>query len=125
MEPAILTIVLFYMLSAVVYGLYLFFQKEKFQQAGYALILAGFLVHTVAIGYEIANTGRIPVFNLFETLLTAGWAVAGFYLALQYKFNLKILGVFAAPLVSLVGSTVASPAVTCQSTSIPLTGLPN
>jgi cytochrome c-type biogenesis protein CcsB len=102
MEPAILTIILFYILSAVVYVMYLFFQKEKLQRAGYVLMLAGFLVHTFAIGYEFVPSGRIPARNLYETLLLAGWAVAGFYLVLQYKYNLKILGVYAAPLTSLV-----------------------
>lgn len=98
MEPAILTIILFYLLSTVVYVKYLFIQKEKFHQAGYAFMIAGFLVHTFAIGYEFMQLGRIPVHNLYETLLMSGWAVAGFYLVLQYKYKLKILGVYAAPL---------------------------
>ncbi|MFC1814631.1 c-type cytochrome biogenesis protein CcsB, partial [Thermodesulfobacteriota bacterium] len=40
--------------------------------------------------------------NLYETLSIAGWAIAGVFLLIQYKFKLKILGIYAAPLVTLI-----------------------
>jgi cytochrome c-type biogenesis protein CcsB len=40
--------------------------------------------------------------NLRETLSLAAWAVAGVFLVIPYKYNLKILGIFAAPLVTLI-----------------------
>jgi len=35
-------------------------------------------------------------------LFIAGWAIAGVFLLSQYKFNLKVLGIYAAPLATLL-----------------------
>jgi len=81
---------------------YLFFQKNYLHKAGYYLMLAGLLCHSLAIGYRFAQTGHFPVNNLYETLMLSGWAIAVAFILFQYKFNLRILGVYAAPLAALV-----------------------
>lgn len=98
----ILIAVFLYLLSSAAYMAYLFFQKNVLQKAGVTLFLVGFLFHLYAIGAAFANAGVIPVRNLYETLIVAGWAVAGVYLVFQYRYNLKILGIYAAPLTALV-----------------------
>jgi len=102
MEILIIITILFYMLSTVAYFAFLFLQKDNAQRIGYYLILAGFACHTATIFFGFAKSGYLPVGNLRETLLLAGWAVAGGFLIFQYKFNLKILGIFAAPTISLI-----------------------
>ncbi|MBU0986625.1 MAG: c-type cytochrome biogenesis protein CcsB [Proteobacteria bacterium] len=90
------------MLSSAGYLAYLFRQKNYLQQAGFYLLAIGFAGHTTALGYSFISTGQFPVNNLYETLSLAGWAVAGVFLFIQYTFNLKVLGFFAAPLATLV-----------------------
>jgi len=90
------------MLSSAAYGAYLFLQKNYLQRCGYFILMAGFIFHTADLVYRTVGTGHIPVGNLHETLSLAAWTVAGLFLIVQFKFNLKILGVFAAPLVTLV-----------------------
>jgi cytochrome c-type biogenesis protein CcsB len=102
MEILIIFTVLFYMLSTAAYFSFLFLQRNYTQRIGCFLILAGFLCHTVTIVYGFVKSGHLPVSNLQETLSFAGWAVAGMFLVFQYKFNLKILGIFAAPMVTLI-----------------------
>ena len=102
MEILILSTILFYMFSSAAYGAYLFLQKNFLQRSGYFILSAGFLLHTAFLIYRIAATGHLPVGNLQETLTVAGWTIAGLFLAIQFKYNLKIMGVFAAPLVTLV-----------------------
>lgn len=102
MDAAILITIVLYMLSTAGYLAYFFLQKSRLQQAGLALLSAGFLSHTAAIAIGFALKGHIPVSNLPETLSFAGWAVAGAFLVLHYRYNLKILGVYAAPFVALV-----------------------
>jgi len=102
MEILIIFTVLFYMLSTAAYFAFLFFQKNYAQRIGYFLIMAGFLCHTATIVYGFATSGHLPVGNLRETLSLAGWAFAGGFLIFQYKFNLKILGIFAAPMITLI-----------------------
>ncbi len=102
MERLILIPTFSYILSTAGYIAYLFFQKERLQKIGYVLLFAGFLIHSVSIGYGFFHSGHLPVQNLHQTLSIAGWAIAGMFLFLKYRFNLKVLGIYAAPLVAIV-----------------------
>jgi len=90
------------MFSSAAYCAYLFLQNNYLQRSGFFILMGGFLCHTAALISRIAGTGHLPVANLHETLSFAGWAIAGVFLVIQFKFNLKILGVFAAPFVTLI-----------------------
>ena len=87
-----------YASSAVVYLLYLFSQKEPLQQSGYALLGAGLAVHTAELFVAGFAAGYLPVHNLRETLSMAAWAISLVYLFLRYKYRIRIMGVYAAPL---------------------------
>ncbi len=87
-----------YGISTVVYLAYLFLHKDKLQKLGYYLLLAGFLYHTTTIGYGFIKAGHLPVENLCQTLSFAGWALAGMFLVLRYRYHIKVLGIYAAPL---------------------------
>ena len=89
-------------MSATGYVSYLFFQKKSFHKSGYYLLVAGFVCHFTALGYGFIESGHLPVRDLRETLMLTAWAVAGVFLAFQYKFKLRILGIFAAPLTVLI-----------------------
>ena len=102
MEIGIIFTIFFYLLSAAGYVAYLFLQKNFLHKAGYYLLITGFLFHCLVIGYSFVKLGHIPVHNLHETLSIAGWAIVGVFLMLQYKLNLKILGIYAAPLAALI-----------------------
>jgi len=101
-EILIIITIFFYMLSTAGYFAYLFLQKNYLQKAGFYLISGGFLCHTASIGYGFFQSGHFPVNNLHQTLSMAAWTIAGVFLIFQYRFHLKILGIFAAPLVTLV-----------------------
>jgi len=96
-----------YMLSAAGYILYLFRQRDWLQLAGFYLMATGFLCHTIPIACRIIAERHFPVNNLYETLIFAGWVLSGAFLAFRLKYNLKILGAYAAPLV-LATTAVAS-----------------
>ena len=102
MEVLVIITVLLYMLSAAAYFAYLFFQKNYLHRYGYFLMLGGFIGHTFSIGYNGFASNDFPVRNLHENLSIAGWAVAGFFLLFQSKFKLKVLGIYAAPLIALI-----------------------
>jgi len=87
-----------YMIGAAGYLAYLFIQKDYLQKIGCCLLLSGFVFHSTSIVYGFFQSGHIPVHNLNETLSISGWAIIGVFLWVQYKFHLKILGVYAAPL---------------------------
>jgi cytochrome c-type biogenesis protein CcsB len=119
MEILIILTILFYMLSSAAYCAYLFLQKNVLQRSGYLILAAGFLGHTAGLIHRIVGTGHLPIGNLHDTLSLAGWSIAGLFLIINFKFNLKILGVFAAPLVTLVMIIVSQlPNETAQTTAI-------
>jgi cytochrome c-type biogenesis protein CcsB len=101
-EPAFLVVIICYLLSTIGYLIYLFLQKDFLQKTGFYLLATGFLFHTVEMGYRFVESGHFPVSNLHETLSLAAWAIAGVFLLFQYRFHLKILGIYAAPLVTFV-----------------------
>jgi cytochrome c-type biogenesis protein CcsB len=102
MEPIILISVILYLLSTVGYFAFLFVQKNYFQRTGFFLLLVGFLFHTLTIAYSFIKSGYLPVSNLHQTLSFAGWAIALVFLIVQYKYHLKVLGIFAAPILALM-----------------------
>jgi len=99
-EPIFLVVIICYMLSTIGYLSYLFLQKDYLQKTGFYLLAAGFLCHTAEIGYQFIQSGHFPVNNLHETLSLVGWTMAGVFLLFQDRFGLKILGVYAAPLIT-------------------------
>jgi len=99
-EPIFLVVIICYMLSTIGYLSYLFLQKDYLQKTGFYLLAAGFLCHTAEIGYQFIQSGHFPVNNLHETLSLAGWTMAGVFLLFQDRFGIKILGVYAAPLIT-------------------------
>lgn len=97
-----LIVILGYVASTAAYVVYFIGQKRWARKSGYYLLLAGFLLHTAMIGYAFYTAGEIPARNLHETLVIAAWSVAGVFLLLRYKFDLKVLGIYAAPLTAAV-----------------------
>lgn len=95
-------VIIFYVASAVGYIAFLIQQKPRLDKIGFYLLAAGFVLHTITIGYDFTVAGHIPVHNLRETLSIAGWAIAGIYIGFRYKYHLKVLGAFAAPLSALI-----------------------
>ncbi len=95
-------ILFFYVLSTLGYVLYFSLQKEILQRAGYLSLLTGFMMHTFIIVAEYFKVGHFPIQNLHETLSIMAWASSGVFLILGLRVNLKILGIFAAPFVTVL-----------------------
>jgi ABC-type transport system involved in cytochrome c biogenesis permease subunit len=95
-------VIFLYLMGTATYLFFLFIQKKGWEKTGQYFLTAGFVIHTAILVYGLISSGHIPARNLHETLSVAGWAVVCTFLILQYKFNLKILGVYAAPLALLI-----------------------
>ncbi len=102
MEALIYASIVCYLLSAAGYGAYLFLQRDALQKYGYRLLILGFGAHTAAIAVSFARAGHMPVANLHQSLSFAGWAVAGVFLLITFRYRLKVLGAYAAPFAALI-----------------------
>jgi cytochrome c-type biogenesis protein CcsB len=107
METGILLTILFYAASTVVYTVFLVRQKKQYYRAGVALLSVGFAVHLVLIIIGTVSSGHLPVNTLRDTLSFGSLTVAGVFLLFQYRYRLKVLGIFAAPLAAVTMIAVA------------------
>ncbi|HWR91144.1 MAG TPA: c-type cytochrome biogenesis protein CcsB [Desulfobacterales bacterium] len=102
MEAVIIVSILLYLLSAGGYLAYLFLQRNYLQRASFSALIAGFVFHTLALALDSFQQGHFPATNMRETLSLAGWATAGVFILLSTRYHLKILGVYAAPIIALI-----------------------
>jgi cytochrome c-type biogenesis protein CcsB len=92
-----------YLLSSVCYlGLFVF-QSKKARQAGLMLALFGILAQTVGLGLRwhesyTLGIGHAPLTNMYESLLFFAWCSAVFYVLLEMKFKLPVIGAFVMPI---------------------------
>lgn len=101
MEPVFIIATITYMFSCACYFGYLFFQKITLQRIAVALMVSGFAMHTLSLVACGIRAGNFPVNNLHETLSVTAWAIAAVFLGLSFKYKLKILGIYAAPLLTM------------------------
>jgi cytochrome c-type biogenesis protein CcsB len=87
---------LLYFVSMGGYLCFLFKQKDSIQKHALYLLAAGVGLHFTGVALTGAAIQGLPINNLMESLSMAALAFGGMFLYLQYKFNLKILGVFAS-----------------------------
>jgi len=101
-----------YAASMVAYISYLFKQREELQNYGFLLVCLGAAIHFIAICITTITMGTLPAYNLEQTLYIAALALSGMFIILSHKINLKILGLFASPLIVLMMSAALMMPVT-------------
>lgn len=101
MEPVFLIAAIIYMISCACYFGYLFVQRDELQRWAVGLMGAAFALHTVTLVASGIRSGNFPVNNLHETLSITAWATTAVFLAFFFRYKLKVLGIYAAPLITL------------------------
>jgi len=91
-----------YFVSMAGYLCYLFHQKDRIQQVSFGLAALAVAIHLTSVILAGINIKGMPIHNLVQSLSMAALAVGGMFLYVQYRFNLKILGLFATGLVSIL-----------------------
>lgn len=98
----LIAVLILYSASTLFYVLYFSIQKEPLQRAAFYLILTGCALHGIDTLSAFVQEGGVPAQNLHQTLSISAFFLALMFLTLRYWFNIKILGVFAAPLVTIL-----------------------
>jgi len=102
MTTVIYITLFFYMLSSSGYIAYFLVQKDKFYKSSYYILLTGFLFHSIIIAYGCIKQDHFFLYNFSDTLLFIGWALAFIFIVLRFKFNIKILGAFVVPIITVI-----------------------
>ena len=107
MEIGILLTIAFYGASTAAYAVFLVHQKKTLYRSGVMLLSAGFAIHLILVAAGTLRSGHLPVNTLRDTLSFGALAVAGVFLLFQYRYRLKVLGIFTAPLAAATMLIVA------------------
>ncbi len=91
-----------YFLSMTGYLLFLFNQKKGYERTAFQLTIAGIVFHFISVLMYTFATSHLPIQNLPQNLSIAALALGLMFLFFQYRFNLKILGLFASILITFI-----------------------
>jgi len=95
-----------YLASMVAYISYLSFRKEAIGKAASYLTYAGLLMQPVALAmlwiesYQM-GIGRVPLSNLYESLVFFTWSTVLIYVAVEWKYKTRAFGAFVMPVAFL------------------------
>ncbi|NOX34480.1 MAG: c-type cytochrome biogenesis protein CcsB [Deltaproteobacteria bacterium] len=84
------------------YVFFLFNQKPLYQKTALYLVTTAVVSHFIYILIYTMATKLVPIQNLSQSLSLAAFALGCMFLFFQYKFDLKILGVFASALLFVI-----------------------
>jgi cytochrome c-type biogenesis protein CcsB len=89
--------------ASVNYVVALYGKRETIARIGTWVCIAAAVVSTAAIGTRWAESyrlgiGRIPVTNLYESLVFFAWSVNLFYLLVEWKYKSWTFGAFVMPI---------------------------
>jgi cytochrome c-type biogenesis protein CcsB len=95
-----------YLAAMVLYISYLAFRKNGIGQTATIVTIFGFAVQTVALllrwyeSYQM-DIGRVPLSNLYESLVFFTWSTVLIYLVVELKYKTKAFGAFVMPVAFL------------------------
>ena len=89
--------------ASVNYVAALYGKRETIARIGTWICIVAAVVSTAAIGVRWAESyklgiGRIPVTNLYESLVFFAWTINLFYLLVEWKYKNRTLGAFVMPI---------------------------
>ncbi len=92
----------FYVVSMTGYLCYLVHQKDRIQQSSLVAMGVGAVLHMLCVVFHTIALGSLPIYTLTQSLSLAGLSMAVMFMYVQYRFRLKILGVFATAMISVL-----------------------
>jgi cytochrome c-type biogenesis protein CcsB len=86
-----------YLISSILFILYLSTKKRRFSDMGFTLIVFGFVFQTLALITRWFYVGHPPWVNTFEVMSFFVWTVVGAYLTLNVRTDYRTIGTLVAP----------------------------
>lgn len=89
-----------YTVAAVAHVLFIY--RADFEKVARWTTRAAWLLHTLALMYLVAVTGRAPIYTLFEVGLAITWLLAMTYLVVELTEDNQAAGAFLVPVLTLL-----------------------
>ena len=95
-----------YLISFAGYLVFVVSKNKRLGILSTALLLVGFILHSVGLVLRWTEThqtgyGYVPLSNMYESLIFFSWTIVLIYLILEFKYQQRVIGVFATPLAFL------------------------
>lgn len=87
-----------YLLATAGFLCYLLTEKGAVIKASITTYFVGFCVHTVGMLVRYFEAGYAPFLNVHEGLSFFSWSITGIFFLFYYKYKVRAMGIFAAPL---------------------------
>jgi cytochrome c-type biogenesis protein CcsB len=94
--------VVFYALGTLSHLIYIISLKNPFSRVGVWLLTIGLVIHTTALVFRYYAAGHLPITNLYESLGFFAWAILLVYIVANYRYQIKVLGAFVAPVATIL-----------------------
>jgi len=107
-----------YLFSALAYVASVVVRRVHVARVATWLLAAAFVIHAGALVLRCMAIGRAPVVGLHDMHSLTAWIMTGGYLAFQFRTKTRVLGIFVAPVASVMmivastglgGAVAASP----------------
>ena len=105
-------------IAVIIYGVSVLYSVFLWRQGfrrdtwiNYLWLLAGFGFHSLAMLQRGFSLDRCPITNLFEATMFIGWSMLLLYLLLGLWPRVRLLGVFASPILFMLGVFALMPAL--------------
>ena len=95
-----------YLFSTILYASIFIFKMHKLGRVATIFTIIALVIQTVALGlrwyesYEL-GIGHAPLTNMYESVVFFAWTIIALYLAIEWKFKIRVLGAFAVPIAFL------------------------
>ena len=91
-----------YFAAMISYFIFFAMKKEAAGKIGGIILLAAFILHTIALLFRAIGAGRVPLTNQYEFATSFAWGIALVSLIFIHRYQFRTLGTFSAPVVFLV-----------------------
>ncbi|MEW6607742.1 MAG: c-type cytochrome biogenesis protein CcsB [bacterium] len=91
-----------YSISTIIYLIFLYAKRERWSNYGYWLTILSLTVHSLSLIVRGFEANHLPMARLFESLSFFGWMVVAIFCFIEYRYKLKILGLFVLPIVFFI-----------------------
>ena len=92
----------FYFFGTISHLTYVISLRDLFSRIGVWLLSVGFGFHTTALIFRYHEAGYLPITNLYESLSFFAWAILLAYFVALYRYRIRVLGAFVAPIVLIL-----------------------
>lgn len=107
-----------YALAAAFYFSYLFSKKKNRATIGFAVALAGLLIHTLALVFRTVESGHAPFTNMYESLSFLAWASILAFIIIEAKYKVRRPGAYLLLIVIALMALASSPLMPKEATPL-------